>query len=79
MTERRSYSRHGLNVLKARVKVRGLAAIDKRTAAARALITWRSELLADLGGAETVSAQQLALVEMAVRTRMPSGAVAGTG
>ncbi len=67
---RRTYSRTGLHALKARVKVRGLAAIDMRTTAAQALIAWRSELLTDLGGEEIVSAQQLALVEMATRTRL---------
>ena len=70
MTAGRPYSRHGLNVLKARVKVRGLAAIDMRTAAAQALVAWRCELLSDLGGEESVSAQQMALVDMAVRTRL---------
>jgi len=70
MTERRPYSRHGLNALKARVKVRGLAAIDTRTVAARELLDWRQELLADLGGEDAVSAQQKALVDMAVRTRL---------
>ncbi len=70
MTVRRTYSRTGLHALKARVKVRGLAAIDMRTTAAQALIAWRSELLTDLGGEEIVSAQQLALVEMATRTRL---------
>ena len=35
MTERRAYSRHGLNALKARVKVRGLQAIDHRTGPGR--------------------------------------------
>ena len=70
MTPRRTYSRHGLNALKARVMVKGLAAIDKRTVAAQSLIAWRSELLTDLGGEEIVSAQQLALVEMVTRTRL---------
>jgi hypothetical protein len=70
LTARRSASRHGLTALKARVKVRGLTAIDRRTVAARALVTWRTELLADLGGDTAVSAQQLALVEVAVRTRL---------
>ena len=70
MTAPRAYSRHGLNVVKARVKVRGLAAIDMRTAAAQALVAWRCELLSDLGGEESVSAQQMALVDMAVRTRL---------
>ncbi len=70
MTERRPYSRHGLNSLKAQVKVRGLQAIDMRTAAARALLAWRNELLTDMGGEESVSAQQMALVDMVVRTRL---------
>ncbi len=70
MTGSRSYSRHGLNALKARVKVHGLSAIDRRTVGAQALVAWRNQLLRDLGGEETVSAQQMALVEMAVRTRL---------
>lgn len=70
MTARRPYSRTGLNALKARVKVRGLAAIDRRTAAARALLDWRQTLLDDLGGLPTVTAAQLALVEMVARTRL---------
>jgi hypothetical protein len=70
MNAARTYSRHGLNALKARVKVRGLQAIDSRTVAARGLLDWRHELFADLGGEQAVSAQQKALVEMAVRTRL---------
>jgi hypothetical protein len=50
--------------------VRGLAAIDQRTAAARALLDWRRELLEDLGGEAVASAAQLALVEVATRTRL---------
>ena len=67
---RRTYTRHGLNALKARVKVRGLGAIDRRTAAAQALLAWRRELVADLGGEDSISAQQRALVELAARTRL---------
>src|SRR5512143_1482842 len=67
---RRPYSRTGLNALKARVKVRGLDAIDKRSAAARALLAWRSELIADLGGEAAVSAQERAVAELAVRTKL---------
>jgi hypothetical protein len=52
------------------VKVRGLQVIDRRTSAARALLGWRKDLLDDLGGETTVSAQQMALVEAAVRTRL---------
>jgi hypothetical protein len=67
---RRTYARHGLNALMARVKLKGLRAIDKRTAAARAVLDWRRELLGDLGGEAAVSAAQLALVEVAARTRL---------
>src|SRR6266852_4628530 len=63
-------SRHGLTALKARVTVRGLHAVDMRTAAAQGLVAWRNELLAALGGSENVSPQKMALVEMAVRTRL---------
>lgn len=62
--------RTGLNALKARVKVRGLAAIDGRTAAARALLDWRSHLVSDLGGETAISAQQRALVEVATRSKL---------
>jgi hypothetical protein len=70
MTPRRSYSRHGLNSLMARVKLRGLHAIDHRTTAARAFLAWRQELVADLGGEAVLSAQQRAMIETAVRTRL---------
>jgi len=63
-------SRHGLRALMARVKVRGLGAIDRRTAAARALIAWRDDLITDLGGEKAISAQQRAIVELATRTRL---------
>ena len=63
-------SRHGLNALMARVKVRGLAAIDGRTVAARALLDWRSHLVADLGGEAAISAQQRALVDVATRSKL---------
>jgi hypothetical protein len=64
----RSYSRHGLNALKARVKLRGLGAIDRRTAAAREMLARCDEMLADLRGADAVTAAQRALVEAATRT-----------
>ena len=66
----RRRSRHGLNAVMARVKVRGLQAIDGRTVAARGLLEWRTGLLEDLGGEAAVSAQQRALLEMAVRSRL---------
>ena len=68
VTERRAYSRTGLNALKARVKIRGLQAIDRRTAGAQELLAWRGQLIADLGGQEALTAAQGALVDAATRT-----------
>jgi hypothetical protein len=65
-----SGSRHGLAALKARVTVRGLHAVDMRTAAAQGLIAWRNELLAALGGPENVSPQKLVVVDVVTRTRL---------
>ena len=49
----------------------GLSAIDRRTHGARALVDWRRALLiAGLGGHVVLSAQQMALVEVATRTRL---------
>src|SRR5262245_15964660 len=63
-------TRTGLRALKSRVTVRGLAAIDRRTAAARTLLDFRRDLLDDLGGEPHISAARLALVDVAVRTRL---------
>ncbi|MGD0949859.1 MAG: hypothetical protein ABSA52_20820 [Candidatus Binatia bacterium] len=62
--------KHGASTLKRAVKELGSRAIDRRTATGKALAAWRSELLADLGGIEAVSTQELALVEEAVKTKL---------
>ncbi len=62
--------RTGLCALKAKVKVRGLSAIDKRTLAARGLFQWRADLMTDLGGEDNLSAQQKTLIEITARTRL---------
>ena len=68
-------SRSGLNALRTKVRVRGLQAIDRRTAAARALLTWRDDLVEALGGEDAVSPQQRALVDLAARTKLYVDAV----
>jgi len=70
MTARRPYARTGLNALKAQVKLRGLAAVDQRTAPARALIAWRAELVAALGGDEQLSPQRRKLIELTARAAL---------
>ena len=61
----------GVYTLKRAVAVLGARALPtKRTALGRALAEWRASLLADLGGADAVSTQQAALVDLAVRTKL---------
>jgi hypothetical protein len=66
----RAYSRHGLNAVKTRVKLRGLAAIDMRTVAAREMLAFRDELIAALGGDTVVTPQQRKLVDLAARASL---------
>jgi hypothetical protein len=56
--------------MKHAVKELGSRAIDGRTAVGKALLHWRSELIEDLGGADSVSTQQLAIVELAVKSKL---------
>lgn len=70
MTKPAARTRHGLNAVRNRIAIRGLAIVDKRCAGAKALFEWKNELLNDLGGEENVSTQKRTLVELAVRTRL---------
>lgn len=67
---RRTYSKHGLTLLKRAVKEIGSRSIDRRTRLGKALTQWRGDLVADLGGAEAISTQEEALVDLAVRTKL---------
>ena len=73
---KRSYSRHGLAAVKAQVRLRGLDAIDRRTAAAQDLARFKEDLLSDLGGKENVSTQEMQLVDLACRARLFLGHIA---
>jgi hypothetical protein len=53
--------------MKSRLFLRGLAVIDKRTAAARVYVTTRQALLEHLGGPGAVSETQAQLVELVAR------------
>jgi hypothetical protein len=66
----RRYQKHGLITLQNAVRQLGDRAIDPRTPVGRALAAWRSDLIADLGGPESVSTQQIAVVDLAVRTKL---------
>jgi hypothetical protein len=66
----RPYSRTGLNALKARLKLRGMAAIDRRTAAAREHLALRRELANSLGGEAHLPPQQRKRIDLAARASL---------
>lgn len=63
-------TQHGLSLMKRALKEHGTRAIDRRTSLGKALDRWREELILDLGGVDHVSTQQLAIINVAVRTRL---------
>ena len=72
----RSYQKSGIHTLKLAVKTLGSRSLPPaKTALGRALREWRESLIADLGGLETVSTQELAIVDMAVRTKLLADSV----
>jgi len=66
----RPYQKHGLVSLRRAVDALGGRLLDGRSTMAKALSAWRAELVRDLGGADVVSTQELALVDLAVRTKL---------
>lgn len=48
----------------------GSWAIDGRTSLGRQLAQWRAEPVGDLGGQDAVTTQQLAIVDLALRTKL---------
>src|SRR5437016_3840457 len=70
------YQKHGFHALRRAVQTLGSRSLPPRsTALGRALHEWRAALIADLGGEEAVSTQQLALVDLAVRTKLLADSV----
>ncbi len=69
-TKPRTYSKHGLTTLKRAVNGLGNRVIDKRTATGKALAKWRADLIEDLGGDDTISTQRVALIDLAVKSKL---------
>jgi hypothetical protein len=61
---------HGLTRLKGAVNRLGSWAIDRRTSLGKALDQWKGSLVADLGGMDMISTQELAIVNLAVKTKL---------
>jgi hypothetical protein len=63
--------KHGIHAVTKLVKVMGSdRALDKRTAMGKALERWRQELIEDMGGEDSISAQQRAIVDLAVKNKL---------
>jgi len=59
-------TRNTLKALRSKIQLRGLHAVDRRTAVAKHLIAWKQELVTALGDA---SPQKHVLIELCVRAR----------
>lgn len=60
----RIYTKSGVFRLKRSLKERGLKALDGRTALARSVSAWRSEVESDLGGVSELSRSEKTLLDM---------------
>lgn len=67
---KRTYSKHGLVTMKAAVKGLGGRVIDKRTTLGKSLSKWRADLIRDLGGADAISTQMSAVIDLAVKSKL---------
>jgi hypothetical protein len=68
---RRNRLRHGLYTMQKAVTLLGSRALPPASSAlGRELRGWRDSLVSDLGGPDTVSTQQLAIVEKAVTQKL---------
>ena len=65
----KGYKQNGLKLLRRKVALRGLRAIDWRSAGAKVALEWRDEFVAALGTEENLSTQKRTLVDYAMRTR----------
>jgi hypothetical protein len=66
----RIYSKHGLNTLRNSLRYSGNALTSRRYKVGRVLWEWRQELVRDVGGEAAISTQQLAVIDLAVKTKL---------
>src|SRR5215475_162398 len=66
----RTYSNHGLNTLRKSLKYSGNALTSRRYKLGRVLWEWRKELVRDVGGEAAISTQHLAVIDLAVKTKL---------
>src|SRR5215510_4632778 len=66
----RTYSKHGLNTLRKTLNYSGNALTSRRYKLGRLLWEWRQELVRDVGGETSISTQQIAVIDLAVKTKL---------
>jgi hypothetical protein len=66
----RNRQTHGLRSMKNALIRSKQVRLDMRYRTGKALVRWRLELVADLGGEDAISTQQAALIELAVRNKL---------
>ncbi len=67
---KRTYSTSGLYALKRAIRGLDMGKVDRRYKVFRALAEWRSEFIRDLGGQENLSTQQVAIVDLAAKSKL---------
>jgi hypothetical protein len=66
----RNAQRHGLSSMKNALVRSKQVRLDMRYRTGKALVRWRLDLVADLGGEDAISTQQAALIELCVRNKL---------
>ena len=67
---KRTYSTSGLYALKRAIRGLDMGKVDRRYRVFRVLAEWRESLLLDLGGQENLSTQQVAIVDLAAKSKL---------
>src|SRR5262245_6015295 len=66
----RSRLSHGLKSMKNALIRSKQVRLDMRFRLGKALVQWKVDLVEDLGGEDTISTQQMALIELAVKSKL---------
>src|SRR5262245_27274096 len=66
----RNHQSHGLISMKNALIRSKQVRLDMRFRTGKALVRWRLDLVADLGGEDAISTQQAALIELCVRSKL---------
>ena len=66
----RNATKHGLNSMKRSLNKLGSRGIDRRTRYGKALFAWKAHLITDLGGDQTVTTQELQVIDTIIKDKL---------